>query len=456
MKKDLQFTTLFVLMVLALTGCISVAGAAVVPTIAPASTLQVTQTQTVVRETQATIQQPADATHTVVPSPTPEAGKTKTFSSDTYHYQFNYPDDWKIQINTVIPSGAGSNPEYVTVTANDGSNLPQIAVEVLTDAPPMLGYENCDKNYIFHDLPACQISLPAGQNPAAELWIFQNGSANFYIAMTYQDANSSMKQINDIASSFEFTQSDPTPTAVIGCQDSAQYITDDGLDGTNYAPNTAFTKTWTVKNTGTCTWDSRYLVYQISGAFMTQQPGYWFVPPENTVEPGHTVDIHVGMTSPPMKGNYKSYWGLKNEDGEIIPIEGGADGNSFYVEIKVKYGSVDTGAVTATAIDIVPEQGSVDACKAASTYFVHAYITTDGPATASYEIGSTAGQIPAGYFEDGNGQYTYVTGELVFDKADKKQVNLRFVGPYPYPDDITMNLRVNGGEWISVKLSCTQ
>jgi hypothetical protein len=245
----------------------------------------------------------------------------------------------------------------------------------------------------------------------------------------------------------------PTP-ATTACQDAAKYIHDDGLDGATYAPNTAFTKTWTVKNTGTCTWDSKYLVYQISGAFMTQQPGYWFVPPKNTVEPGQSVDIHVGMTSPPMKGNYKSYWGLKNEDGEIIPIEGGADGNSFYVEIKVKYGSVDTGAVTATAIDIVPEQGSGDACKAASTYFVHAYITTDGPTNVSYEIGSTAGQIPAGYFEDENGQYPYVTGELVFDKADTIQINLRFVGPYPHPDDITVNLRVNGGDWLNTKLFC--
>ncbi len=245
----------------------------------------------------------------------------------------------------------------------------------------------------------------------------------------------------------------PTPDAAV-CQDAAQYIRDDGKDGTTYSPNTAFMKTWTVKNTGNCTWDSRYLVFQISGAFMTQQPGYWLVPPENTVEPGQTVDIHVGMTSPPMKGNYKSYWGLKNEDGEIIPIEGGADGNSFYVEVKVNDGSVDTGAVTATAIDIVPEQGSGEVCSANTTYFVHAYISTDGPTTVSYEIGSTAGQIPAGYFEDENGQYLYVTGELVFDKADTKQINLRFVGPYPYPDDITVNLRVNDGEWINAKLFC--
>jgi hypothetical protein len=244
-----------------------------------------------------------------------------------------------------------------------------------------------------------------------------------------------------------------TPDAAV-CRDAAQYVSDDGTDGTTYAPNTAFTKTWTVKNTGTCTWDSSYLIYQISGSFMTQQPGYWLVPQGTTVEPGQTVDIPVGMTSPPMKGSYKSYWGLKNEDGEIVPIEGGADGNSFCVEINVQNGSVGTGAVTATSIDIVPEQGSGDACTADSTYFVHAYISTDGPTTASYEIGSTAGQIPAGYFEDNGELSYYVTGSLVFDQAGTKTVNLHLVGPYPLPDDITVNLRVNDGVWISAKLYC--
>ena len=83
MKKIQQFTLLFGLFLLALTACTSVTSASDVPTIAPASTLQVTQTQTVVHETQATL----------ASSPTPEAGKTRTFSSHTYHYQFSYPDD---------------------------------------------------------------------------------------------------------------------------------------------------------------------------------------------------------------------------------------------------------------------------------------------------------------------------------------------------------------------------
>ena len=246
----------------------------------------------------------------------------------------------------------------------------------------------------------------------------------------------------------------PTPTPVTAaCKDAAEYISDDGLDGTTYAPNTAFTKTWTVKNTGTCTWDSKYMVYQISGAYMTQQPAYWLVSQGQTVEPGQTVDISVGMTSPVENGNYRSYWGLKNGAGQGIPVQGGADDDSFYVDIKIHNGNAD-GEVTATSIDIVPEQGSGDACTADSTYFVHASITTDGPTTADYEIGSTAGQISAGNFQDNYGLSPSVSGIVVFDQADTKSINLRFVGPYPHPDDITVNLRVNGGEWINAKLFC--
>jgi hypothetical protein len=248
----------------------------------------------------------------------------------------------------------------------------------------------------------------------------------------------------------------PTATsmpATTGCVDAAQYINDDGLDGTTYAPNTPLTKTWTVKNTGSCTWDNSYMVFQISGTLMTQQPGYWIVHQGQTVAPGQTVNINIGMTSPAENGNYASYWGLKKGNGQLMPIQGGANGNSFYVKIKVSNGSAAAGKVTAASIDIELEQGSGSICTADSTYFVHAYITADGPTTASYEIGSTAGQIPAGNFQAA-GLSPYVTGTLVFDKKGTKTVNLRFVGPYPYPGDITVNLRVNGGEWHNAKLSC--
>jgi hypothetical protein len=49
---------------------------------------------------------------------------------------------------------------------------------------------------------------------------------------------------------------------------------------------------------------------------------------------------------------------------------------------------------------------------------------------------------------------TVMTGTLVFNQADRKTISVRFVSPYPYADDITVNLRVNDGEWHSIKLSC--
>jgi Ig-like domain from next to BRCA1 gene/WD40-like Beta Propeller Repeat len=247
---------------------------------------------------------------------------------------------------------------------------------------------------------------------------------------------------------------EPPPTqSTSSCTNSAKYISDDGLDGTSYAPNTAFTKTWTIKNIGTCTWDSSYLVYQISGAYMTQQPGYLLVQQGQTVQPGQTVDISIGMTSPPDNGNYRSSWVLKNDDDQVIPLEGGAEGNSFFVDINVDDGTED-GAVTSTAIDIVQEQGSGDACTANATYFVHAYISTNGPTSVSYEIGSSSGQISAGYFEKNGELSPYISSTLDFTQAATKTINLRFVGPYPYPDDISVILRVNGGAWVKTRLDC--
>ena len=247
------------------------------------------------------------------------------------------------------------------------------------------------------------------------------------------------------------------PSSSAACTDSAKFVSDVTIpDNSILDSNMAFTKTWRIKNTGSCTWDSSYLVAYISGVTLSQQPGYWIVPQGQTVAPGQTVDISVGMTSPVENGSYASYWGLKKVDGAFMPVAGGAGGNSFYVKIKVNRGSTTTGNITAASIDIEREQGSGTACSADATYFVHAYITSDGPTTASYEINSTAGQIAAGNFQTSpTGPVSpVVTGTLVFDQAGTQTINLRFVGPYPYPSDITINLRANGGEWHNTQLSC--
>jgi hypothetical protein len=255
--------------------------------------------------------------------------------------------------------------------------------------------------------------------------------------------------------------SGPAPTAATAptssaCVDSAMFMSDVTIpDNTVFTPNIPFTKTWRLKNTGTCNWDGNYLVAYISGSTMSQQPGYWIVPEGQIVSPGQTLDVSVGMTSPVENGNYASYWGLKKVDGGFMPIQGGANGNSFFVKIKVNNGAVE-GKITDQFIAIELEQGSGTVCTVNSTYLVHASISADGATTAAYEIGSTAGQIPAGYFQTSpTGPVSlYLTGTLTFDQAGTKTMDYRFVGPYPYPNDITVNLKVNGGEWHNTKLSC--
>ncbi len=250
-----------------------------------------------------------------------------------------------------------------------------------------------------------------------------------------------------------------------GCTDSAAFVSDVTADNVLFSPNAPFTKTWRLKNTGTCTWDSHYLVYWISGATMSQQPGYFIVPDGQTVAPGQTVDVSVGMMAPPDAGVYTAYWGLKRPDGQPVPLSG-VSGDSFFVKIRVEgpgASGLPGARIVKQSVDIELEQGSGAACSPGATYLVHAYVQADGPLSVLYELNSTAGQIAAGSFIDpqtGAEQPT-VSGTVNFDAslfaadgAPTIMLPFRFVGPYPYPSDITIRFRVNGGEWVSANVQC--
>jgi hypothetical protein len=122
-----------------------------------------------------------------------------------------------------------------------------------------------------------------------------------------------------------------------------------------------------------------------------------------------------------------------------------------------------SGKILDQSIDIVLEQGSGEACSPGATYLVRVHVTTDGPISARYEIESTAGQIAAGSFVDPDtgALKPAVDGTINIDAslfaADGTQavtLPFRFVGPYPYPDNIQVNFRVDGGSWVSAKVAC--
>jgi hypothetical protein len=121
--------------------------------------------------------------------------------------------------------------------------------------------------------------------------------------------------------------------------DWAQFVTDVTVpDGTIFQPGATFTKTWRLKNIGTCTWTTSYTMVYVSG---TQMGSTTSVNLPGNVAPGQTVDVSVPMTAPNTAGNYTSYWKFKNPSGVLFGI-GYYAGGSWWVQIGVQ-GSTQTG-----------------------------------------------------------------------------------------------------------------
>ena len=118
-------------------------------------------------------------------------------------------------------------------------------------------------------------------------------------------------------------QTTSEPTAVAPTEEPAvKCIQFEFLGDVNYPPGTVmkpgtkFNKTWTIKNTGTCTWENDFDLYLSGGeAFGTNK--YGDVP--SGVIPGETIDVTVyNMVAPMTEGTYYSYWILLTPDGSRV------------------------------------------------------------------------------------------------------------------------------------------
>jgi hypothetical protein len=123
----------------------------------------------------------------------------------------------------------------------------------------------------------------------------------------------------------------PTETS-IPC-DSASFVSDVTIpDGEVLSPDESFTKTWRLKNAGTCIWNSRYALVFDHGDAMDGPQALDF--PSGDVNPGETVDLSVDLRAPSSPGSYTGYWKLRSEDGRLFGV--GRTGDvAFWVEIEV-------------------------------------------------------------------------------------------------------------------------
>src|SRR5688572_19118976 len=99
-------------------------------------------------------------------------------------------------------------------------------------------------------------------------------------------------------------------------------------DNTNINVNAGFTKTWRLRNVGSCTWTSGYQVIFDSGDQMGGPASQQLI--NGTVLPGATVDVSINLTAPGSAGTYKGNWKLKDSNGAVFALSTGP----FWVQIK--------------------------------------------------------------------------------------------------------------------------
>jgi hypothetical protein len=151
-----------------------------------------------------------------------------------------------------------------------------------------------------------------------------------------------------------------SPTAETPCDHAAagQPIDVTIPDGTLMAPGESFTKTWRLKNVGSCTWTRLYALTFFSGNSLSAiQTNYL----SEEVAPGEVIDISVDMEAPQNLGVYQSNWMLTNAEGALFGI--GPNGDApFWVQIEVTLSVTDTPqpSPTVTPTPVVYLRGDVE------------------------------------------------------------------------------------------------
>lgn len=130
--------------------------------------------------------------------------------------------------------------------------------------------------------------------------------------------------------------------------DMAGFVSDVSIsDGTALNGGEEFTKTWELRNDGTCTWSSGYELIFYSGSQMDGPDSQQLIDAGDTVAPGGVVDISVDLVAPSTTGTYIGYWILRNASGTNFGI--GSNASPFYVKIVVDSDATATPTPTQTS-----------------------------------------------------------------------------------------------------------
>ena len=97
------------------------------------------------------------------------------------------------------------------------------------------------------------------------------------------------------------------------CENRMTFLSENYPDGSQVPPGEAFTKQWTVRNTGTCVWTPEYRLVYVGGNLPGKVDS---VTLERNVPPGGETTFEVPFVAPNATGSYESDWRLEDGYGE--------------------------------------------------------------------------------------------------------------------------------------------
>ena len=159
----------------------------------------------------------------------------------------------------------------------------------------------------------------------------------------------------------------PPPDNAVDCINLGKFVSDVTIpDNSEVNTGETFTKTWRVKNTGTCIWWDGYSVAHYSeGSFGAPEKS-----PLPRTNPGANADVSVDLVAPSAPGIYQGYFVLENPEGLPMEIEGDS-------RLSVVFNAVNSGT---------PE---VDATSSDVSTPVVSITPTNGATTCSYSLDGT-------------------------------------------------------------------
>ncbi len=113
----------------------------------------------------------------------------------------------------------------------------------------------------------------------------------------------------------------PPPPPPPPCVDGMAWVADLSFDDNNMKnppvlqPGQPFTKSWRVRNSGSCVWTPGYLLMFVRGNNPLAQMGGQPVPVVGQVNPGQTYDFSVNLVAPAPPGVYQGFWQMRNASG---------------------------------------------------------------------------------------------------------------------------------------------